>query len=359
MIDTITISYRITKAEYNFLFKVFNDLSKQISDKKLFKDRNDRNAYVTYALKELGYPEIKLRRSNEWFDYRAIEIKIRPKLIIEKENYYELIYPNEIERFREGFNDFIGKFNLPDLLYWNVKRIDYAIDLNIPQELITIYMLLFKKANIPYYVLANNIAQKHMDSTTNLYLYSKSLTINYYDRYQTLVNKQLENHKNWKDFNVVKNKLRLEVQCKNCKGQQLIQYLNIENYKKAIETNYDLIIGCGDYYLLNESLNIINKNTKSIRKSIILKDFLKLVHSSGGVWKAKEKFIQRYSNSGREKALKQFSSILNKVRGLGINPVSLSDEYGLVELQNIKSQINGRISEQVRELENLNYNEVI
>ncbi|USK71250.1 hypothetical protein [Peribacillus asahii] len=352
MIDTMTTSYQLTKVGYDFLFTRINNLSIELSGQKLYRDRCDKNAYVTYALKELGYQEIKLRHV-KFVNYRAIEIRVRPKLVIEKDNYYELIYPNEIEQFRKAFNDYMSEFYLPDLLKWNVKRIDYAIDLNISQDLIPIYMLLFKKSNIPYFALSNSITQKYMDSSTNLYLYSNNITINYYDRYRTLFNKQLENKKDWIDIEVVRNKLRLEVQNKNCKGQ-VIEYLNIDNYKKAIQTNYDLVIGSGDYYLLNESLDIIKKSITNLRKSIILRDFIKQIDKVGGVWKAKEKFVQGYVDKEREKRLKAFSNTLNKVRRIGINPVSLPEQCGLVKLSNLKLQINERISELERELVNLN-----
>jgi hypothetical protein len=351
MIDTMYISYRLDKARYDFLFSSINDLSIQISGKKLFKDRKDKNAFVTYSLHESGYPEIKLRWYHGYVDYRAIEIKVRPKLVIEKDNYYDLIQLNEIDKFRKAFNEYFGKYYLPDLLHWNVKRIDYAIDLNISQELIPIYMLLFKKANLPFYALFNNITQEYMDSKTNLYLYSKNITINFYDRFSTLIDKEMKCNKEWKAIDVVNSKLRLEIQLKNCKGK-LNHFLNLENYKKTLQENYDLVIGDGDYYLLSESLNIITKCTKNMRQNIILKDFVKQIDSLGGIWKAKEKFVQGLIGKEREKALKKFSSLLNKVRKVGINPVSLKDEYGLIMLQNLKPQINEEFSRIEKQFDN-------
>lgn len=345
MIDTLYISYRLTKTEYDFLFKSINELSIQLSSKKLFKDRKDTNAYVTYALKKYGYPEIKLRWYKGYVDYRAIEIKIRPKLVIESNNYYELIQPNEIDQFRKIFNELFRNYYLPDILHWDVKRIDYAIDLNISQDLIHIYMLLFKKANLPDFTLNNETTQKYIKSETNLYLFSKNITINYYDRYTTLINKEKELKQEWIDFNVAKNKLRLEVQMKNCKGE-LIRYLNFNKYKKVLQKKYDLVIGDGNYYLLNESLDIISKRITNIRISVLLRKFIRQIDEAGGIWKAKEKFAQGYVGKDREKVLKEFSRLLNMLRKIGINPVSLKKEYGLVMLPNLKSKINERITEQ-------------
>ncbi|QCS54155.1 hypothetical protein [Priestia flexa] len=77
----------------------------------------------------------------------------------------------------------------------------------------------------------------------------------------------------------------------------------------------------------------------------MLRTFIKQIDKEGGVWKAKEKFVEGYVGEERNKELKKFSDLLNKVRGKGVNPVSLQDEYGLVKLKNLKPQINDRISD--------------
>jgi hypothetical protein len=335
MIDTMTIFHQVTRVEYDHLKNHLERISLELSGKRIYPDRNDKNALVTHCFCKLGLQEIKLRCRVDK-GYRAIEIWLRPKLLIEEGNYYDTTQIYEMEKVRKVFNQIVEQFDLPDLMLWRVKRFDPAVDLNIYQDLIPIYMFSYKKANIPLFMLSNRTTQKYLQSPNNLYLCSSNVRVNIYDRYATLVNKLKEGYKVGLNVEAVRNKMRFEVQHKNCRGQ-LYKYLNNDFCRASIEYYYNSIIGSGDYYTLDKARMIISQNTKSVLKSIELKDFIKSINQSGSVWKAKIAYLQNSSN--RIKASKQFSYYLQQLEALNVNPVVLPDDLGIETIPNVKSQL--------------------
>ncbi|WNF21331.1 hypothetical protein [Mesobacillus jeotgali] len=341
MYDTISIFYKLDRDEYDYFFKYLNELSYNKVGKKLYKPRNDKNAYVTYAFMEYGFYEIKLRWRKDK-NYRAIELFIKPKLLIETGNHYEVTNPEEMEKVREVFNRYAQKHRLPDLLFWNVKRIDYAIDINLPKEMIIKYLFLFKKSNHPEYMRIDKTTQRFFDCEHNLYLNSKNITINYYDRYKALKNKQLVGELIFLNTNRVRNKFRLEIQYKNCKGK-LYNFLNYEFGKSTILYFYNLVIGPGAYLPLEKAIeNTFNENI-SFKKGVKLRNFLKYIDNEGGIFEAKMRFIKE--NNNRCKAIKDFSKMLNDIRKLGLNPICLPSSWGMDQMPNLIDKINDQFDQ--------------
>lgn len=237
----------------------------------------------------------------------------------------------------------MGLLLLPDLLHWKVKRIDYAIDLEINQDLIPIYMFVFKQSNIPNYMLSNPITKMFMEAPANLYLYSTNLTINFHNRHSTLEEKFKKGKIHKINLDKVKNKLRLEVQYKKCSGE-LYEYLSEERCKKIICYFYDSIIGNGHYYQIERSLELIAKGTRSVKRSIELKEFIKYIHQTGSVWLARESFAKSKKYENEKKASKVFSRNLNLLRELNINPVTLTNSSGISMLENLRERINKKFA---------------
>lgn len=336
MIDTMLIFYPLSKWEYDDLFSGLIIMSYHLNGKKLYKDRNDKNTYVTHCLSKNGLQEIKLRHNREK-NYRAIEIRLRPKLLADEGNYFDLFHLDEFEQARQTFNQIFAKFNyLPDLIYWHTKRVDAAVDLEINEDDILNYMLLFNKCNIPSYMLKNKVTERFMNSIHNLYLCSKNVTINIYSRYRVTQNKVNEGYLKNVNIEPTKNKLRVEVQYKNCTGK-LHQFLNRDFLKMIILRFFDETIGSGDYYHLSDALRIIQSSVRSIKKWIRIRRLIILIHESGSIVDAKSIFLKKSAN--RTKASKEFSSLIQNLRSMNINPVCIPEQLRIDKIDGIRNLI--------------------
>ena len=215
MVDTFYIYYDFkSKEKYTKAVTLLNEFiiaNATKSNDTLHKDNKYKYSVVTNMFASKGFEEIRFR---SLFDngYYAIEIFLRPKLLVDKNNYINVLYEDETDTMRIKFNKFLQDkvgLDVPDMFKWKVKRIDYAIDIRVEQELIPLYLELFKCGNIPHYALDNEITQKWFDKTNNFYLVNKNYVVNFYDRYTTLQIKQKEYNKNFADIERAKKLLRL------------------------------------------------------------------------------------------------------------------------------------------------------
>ena len=255
-----------------------------------------------------------------------IYIKLRPKLMIERGNYDDVLNAYDIHELYKKFKNIMNEFNLfriSDLRIWQVKRIDYAVDIIVPQEIIPTYIKLFHKGNIREQLLSSDTSRQYKDADNNLYLTSKNCCVNFYDRYTTSVLKQKKNPDKYKNIDNRYDTLRFEIQLRKLdvskmKKRHLIQnntvsdFLNISLCKYYIMKYYDEIIGRGDYYSYYEAL--------SRCKSDVQKNIISFIHNEGSVYKAKKIFIGQGDN--KRKRGKQFSKIISNLEKAGINPVT-------------------------------------
>ncbi|WP_405168615.1 hypothetical protein [Paenibacillus sp. FSL H3-0286] len=332
MVDMLYLSYRMTRYEYNIAFKDLQSYLKQnYSKNQLHKDQRDRNSYVTNALSKHGFQEIRLRKPAWGFGF--IEIRFRPQLIINELGYYSLTNISEFKSISEQFNRVLKDFlslDVPDFFEWKAKRIEAAIDLSMSEELIPKYLLLFKRGYIPEYFRENKQTQNYWSSHTNVYLMSNNKTVNWYNRYETLLDKQSKSEKQYQDFSETRGILRFETQVRD--GNELVvDVLDQERLKKEVMKFYKLIVGKGDYYTLNKAMLLISQNESNQYKRQELAHMLKLIDSCGGINSAKMIFIK-----GRDskKAADKFGKLIKKLRDLNINPVIIPDEWGIESLEN-------------------------
>ena len=191
MIDMMYVSYKLTKSEYNNIFKQLQAYLKSIKPLTNFVRILGIKGYISNALSRYGFQEIRLR-SNKW-GYRSIEIRLRPQLLIDPNGYYRLTKLSEFKTVQTNFNYVLKdilSLNVPDFFEWKAKRIEAAIDLTIDESLIPKYLFLFKKRDIPDYFLDNKHTQKYWNSKTNVYLMSAYKAVNWYNRYETLLLKE-------------------------------------------------------------------------------------------------------------------------------------------------------------------------
>ncbi|GKU79433.1 hypothetical protein [Paenibacillus sp. L3-i20] len=331
MIDKLFLCYRMTRIEYDDAFQKIQNYFKGTRS-QLRKDKYDKTAYVTNGLSKYGFRDIRLRK-NKW-DYRRIEIRLRPKLLIDQEGYYKLTALKEFIEVSRNFNyvlkDLLG-LTVPCFFQWQASRVEFAVDLRVKEDLIPTYMILFKKGNVPEYFLNEEITRKYWESETNVYLKSKNKTVNWYNRYETLVLRQSNSNKSFADFSETRGIIRFETQVRNI-SETVKDILNHENYEKEVLKFYRLIVGAGDYYKMEDAIYLIRQKVSSQGKRMALERLIRLVDTAGSVWRAKELYTE---DRNKSKAADQFSKRLNQLRKLNINPVTLPVEWGIDKLTNL------------------------
>ena len=158
----------------------------------------ESNRCITYAFAPIGMEEIYFTENVK----PRIYIKLRPKLMIDCGNYYNVLRSYDVPELYKEFKKHmknIGFDMLSELRQWKVNRIDYAVDIVMNQEYIPTYIDLFKRGNITESVMKRFYTQKYMSSENNLYLENSSCVVNFYDRYTTV---KLKSEHREKDYNV-------------------------------------------------------------------------------------------------------------------------------------------------------------
>lgn len=370
-IDSITIKYQLS----SYLeFVRFKDQLKDYFGKKFHPERNHKkyeekqgdekylkNSFITYAYAKHGLRKIKLRKiCNNGFVGYFLEILLQPKRLLEPDNYNQLLFPQEFSLIEEQFDRHMQELNFPSFNEWKVSRIDIAWDIRTDQELILYYMLLFKKSNILDYFHNSEKTKKHFHEDNNLYLYSADITINFYDRYTTLLRKEKKGKKKYANLEAAKHTIRLEVQTRKSSGR-INEYLDEGLILYRVPYWYYSIIGRGDYYKKNKCFELIRQQVRSNSKRFRLMRLLELIDRCKSIVLAKMHFIDTCLNETEskktlksskdkeltkkkisQKAAKEFSKQLNEIRKLGINPVMLPEDWPMERLNSLlnKGQFN-------------------
>lgn len=324
MVDTMTIYHIFNNyGEYQETVSIINDYINNFYPNASLHRKKNTNTKTTYAFADRGIEEMYFKQNISYIMY----MKVRPKLITEKGNYDEVLRAYDIPKLYDKFTSFmknIGLDNISDIKKWSVKRIDYAVDVVVDQELIPRYIELFNKGNIPETMLNDPVSLMYKETGNNLYLSSKNIRVNFYDRYTTALEKK---QKKPDKYSNIKNRygiLRFEVQlrdidtvklkkAKKIRANTVDDFMRIDMCKEYILRYYTMIIGCGDYYGYYEALRKCRSN--------IQKNMIRLINEEGCVYKAKRRYI--LSSSDGRKSCKQFSEIINKLERIGINPVTL------------------------------------
>lgn len=337
LIDMLYIEYKMTKAEYNNTFKLLQQyLRRNLPSRQLHKDKDDNSAYVTNGLARIGFQEIRMR-SNTW-GYRCIEIRLRPQLLINPNGYYQLTTLSEFEEVNQNFNYVLRDnllLNFPDFYYWNVKRVESAVDLKVEEHLLEKYFVLFKKGNIPDYFFEKEQTVKYWNSKTNLYLAASKIAVNWYNRYETLVDKNKKSRDKYLDFSETKGVLRFETQVRKC-NKLVMEVLNQKYLQKEVMKFYKSIVGKEDFYSFEIALKKIDLTIAKQGKKDALEKILRLIVKCGSINNAKVEFIK---GKDKDKAADIFSKRINQIRKLGINPIIIPSDWGIGKIDNLYSRI--------------------
>lgn len=362
-IDTMYINCPISQSEFSklkvqlkeALGKKFHPERKHNQDsEKQTEDKYLKNTFITYSYAKLGFRKIRLRKIHrKGYTGYFLEMQFHPKLLLEPGNYIHLLFPNEFASIEDRFNHYMRELGFPLFNEWNVMRIDAAWDVTVEQDLILSYMFLFKKSNILDFFLSTKKTQRYFHESNSFYLFSKEITINFYDRYTTLLRKEKKGKKEYSNVEAAKNTLRLEVQYRKI-GGKLSDHLNERFIQYLVSSWYYNIIGRGDYYKKKQCSEVIRERVRSNKKRLRLLRLLDLIEQSGSIFAAKARFVNSFlhlhaneadlkkskdKDSDRkkmkQKAGKEFSKQLNEIRGLGINPVVLPEDYPVEQVVNL------------------------
>lgn len=343
MIDTMIIYCKLKKDEYNRYYNVIKDAAKG-SGRALRPDEKVNNRYFTTfligrGLLEIGFvnkPALHGRR-------RRIEIKLKPKLLIDPQNYSDVTCFYELKDVENEFNKIIWTYisGLPGFFYWKCERIDFAV--TITTRLVPKYIKLLKMGDI--YKPFKQLADIFLHEEGSVYLMSDSqdgVIINFYDKYD-----ELSKNKPFigKEDNYVRaiNKLRLEVQCKeqklwNIRARENLQSMTLLDFcgdisicKNVISEYFLMIAGKQDYYKLENAITKMREakyDRKYTDEELI--NTLKFINKAGCIWKAVELF---------EKKRNAFEKRIREIKRLGINPVLISDECEESHVENLFNTI--------------------
>ena len=223
----------------------------------LYPDKSNNKhyqCYKTHLFNDIGISSINLCRYFGSKTGSYIELIVNcPKLIYNGDET-KLAKASDYNLFEVKFNRIIQNLNhevffsplLPKLNAWQVRRIDYAFDIETP--FVNDYIYIFKKGYIP----KGFKVKKYYG--TSFHITSNSCNYNFYNKTDELSSKY--------NIHISKNILRLEVQCKADKIRKLIKEYNLADdnisslwnesiAKNVIAEAINRVIGTYDFYPLN------------------------------------------------------------------------------------------------------------
>lgn len=343
MIHTTGLSLRLTRP-------LFEELRQNLCGLHL----NSYGNLITTSYLERGFEEISLITSRTpTFNYLGLQLRINPAIILRGAITARLTSESQIGMIAFIFNNLKRQIfkteHLPDFYDWTCKRIDYAFD--IATENVREYILLFKKADCPAW-----FDEDRSEWQGSLYMKSKSVTINFYDKED-----QLSKKGDFTDEELAYaiNTLRLEVQCKSDKVQDIKEthglldkrvtgYLTNDLSREVILDYYDRCIGPGDYYKLSEAIKIIKASSYKKGAKYNMISILRLIAQARSIYRARYQFTAGVAIKNTHPRLvlrgakSTFNTNLNRLRELNINPVVIPREWEIDFLPNPREYLTRR-----------------
>jgi hypothetical protein len=298
----------------------------------------------------------------------SVRAKINPKILIGIRDYLTAANSGLFDDVEIRFNEEAAKISplLSKFENYSMNRVDYCINADLVELKAGCsskqMMNLIKQGDIPTHFTEwteyNNKAHRKEANKNSLYLQNKSLTINCYQKYEQLI----EEFPDCLDIDASLNLIRFEVQCKYPKVYSLAKknrhksrvytselteeqiedmlcgrYNRITNPTDIMLSDtlasdivykyFNRVVGKGDYYTLEiarEKVQSANIHPK-VKSRLI--GALVYVNGCRGISKAKAKL------QGEE--LKQFVLSLKKLGRMGINPVTIPREWGILRIPNL------------------------
>lgn len=320
----------------------------------LFKD----NGLLVY-LKDYHYT-----RDNQKYVYKVIEVRLNPKRLCKRNEYVQVSayedYPVIVKMFEKLLaplkriykqiraakrNELKGirvvsPFIFDDISRYKLDRIDYCINIRTPY--MNWYMELIRRSDIPKsfeLVLKDNPITKRKEPYKNaLRLENKSVIINFYNKRFQIAEVFGDDFPEGQEAEDI---IRLEVQCKKRKvnnlkgyysieGRSLLDFSSEELSEKVLLSYYEKTVGYEDYYTLQEARFIIGESDYNWKVRQRMIEVLELINQKRSVWKARDDY---------EDGTKRFNEALKQIKKTGINPVTLPTGWKIPQLPNLLMEI--------------------
>ena len=395
---TFAISMNLTQAEADMLFrdfKKYRDRTQEIYIKECPKYKADpmgRHYEIKY-LEEYKGIYWKMRFSNKAHNVNgkfvtcSIKAIINPKILAGEKSYIIAADAGYLEKIERIFNKEAAKISrmLKRFDNYSLSRLDYCINFdvselkfNCPSELTEkipeIMMKLIKYGDIP-----DDFSEEYKDPF-QFYLKSKSIVINCYWKYDDLKNNYPDCNDLEKSYDIIRFevqyrypkvrtvmaeikkeyasirsgiiarldeqgsydsyvnpdrldrlKLKQSVELLDTSASEerviMMYMLSDDKCAEVIKNYFNKTIKPGSYYTFNRAKRIIEDKVSKWEKIIRLTETMKLICSSGGIATAKAGLY------GRD--LDDFRRSLRDLADLGINPVTIPEEWGIKYIPNL------------------------
>ncbi|WRS27315.1 hypothetical protein U6B65_13435 [Oscillospiraceae bacterium MB08-C2-2] len=278
----------------------------------------------------------------------SIKVTINPKLLAGITDYITAANESYLNVVEKNFNLEAGKISpiLKDFTSYFLNRIDFCVnfelrelDINCAVDLI---MKLIQKADIPNHFEEwteyHKTSKRQKPCENSFYLKNACVNINCYGKYSQLQKKYPDNP-SLKDAVAV---IRFEVQIKYLKiysvsqamkspdmsGFNLIHALLSDEFSQEMVTQYYYkTIRRGDYYTLKTAREKVKRFNFNVNKNDRLIEALELVNACRGIPKAQETL------QGKE--LEDFRRSLKDLETIGINPVTIPQNWKIQHIPNL------------------------
>ena len=299
-------------------------------------------------------------------------LKVEPQRLIEGRRTVDLFLPTEgnkkllVSKFYDSMGEILAgtEFDyLRDISAWRTYRVDYTKNLLFSSEEEADHFFLLTKRTSRY-IRRHQIRMKNcIDSKTgkkdkleSCAERNKSSKGLFYKKTKQIeeVYENIPDHEKKRLIQEARHIVRFEVQCESgkisnlkkkygIKDRSIIHFLDLDIAQDILEKTYLQMIGEGDFYSLYRAQKRIESSTYSKVKKQRLIDTMRLIAQSRGVYKAREKIEQGSNIKNMDICLqctgKTFDTRLKEIKKIGLNPVLLPKEWGVIFLKNPIEQI--------------------
>lgn len=284
---------------------MFDDINFILNNFEVIKDNYDNLIYL-WQYKDLKF--------NYYKEFNILLTKVNLNRLINKNTITDLDYEEVNKTIKSQFYE-IFKFTEIEQL----NRIDYKQDIITEHK--DTYIKLIKKGSNNYRSL-----RQYNKYKSSVYYNSKSTNINIYDKQQELLDTDINNLVDIKQY---ENMIRFEVQLKRNKlyyiehsegiCRELQNYFTENDRDYYLNTNLKNIIYNGDYYNIYHSRKILQEQyTNNMTEKLV--ELQKQI-SVYGISDAKQEYNQA-----------TFRNYINKIQDAGVNPILIPKNEGITHL---------------------------
>lgn len=360
---TVLLSIPIDFFTEGALFNALQVCSKEMNAKH-YTENWEHVSWTTFELfKDYGMliylKDYHLKLDNKCFVYKVVEIRLNPKRLSEKKLYVEVSQYKDYDAIATAFrkllkpvrraykqfclkeyNPLIIKFIFDDISLYKVDRIDYCINVRTPH--MERIMELIRRADIPKTLelsLQDNPSTKRKEPYKNAFrIENQSVVVHFYNKRYQMVQVFGDDFPEGQEAEEI---IRLEVQCKKRKVNNLKQYYQVDSKsllefsrkelsEKVLLSYYKKTVGYEDYYTLQEARRLIRGADYKRKDQERMVEVLELINLKRSIWKAREEY-----DDGK----KRFNEAIKRIKNMGINPVTIPVGWGIQELPNLLKQM--------------------